>query len=179
MSSWNWVIIGSGKCFLPGGTKALTGPVLAYYQSGPVPFIWEQFHLRYLGHQSLKLARNYSSKISFSSPNITKDNEINQNHWSVSEFKSLASGKICLKFVWLFQMHVTDIKINNFVVLFYLGNKSEYISVTDCSIIPGSLHKSLKLRHNEYPWRLKPPTSRLFNQSFVQAQSKGNIKALR
>ena len=68
MATHIWVNIGSGNGLLPAGTKPLPEPMLSYHRSGPVIFIWAPFHKRYLRHQSLKLARNYLSKISFKPP---------------------------------------------------------------------------------------------------------------
>ena len=48
------VNIGSGNGLLPDGTKPLPEPMLTDHQWSPVTFILEQFHRRYLKHQSVK-----------------------------------------------------------------------------------------------------------------------------
>ena len=61
-----WVNNGSDNGLLPGGTKPLHEPMLAYNQQGPVNFIWGQFRKTYLSHQLLKLAWNLLLTIFYS-----------------------------------------------------------------------------------------------------------------
>ena len=45
--------LGSGNGLLPDGTMPLRDPMVTYHQWGPMSFIWEPFHKRYLVYQSL------------------------------------------------------------------------------------------------------------------------------
>ena len=76
-----------------------------------------------------------------------------------------------------------------------LSNASKEISTSSCSVVfnvvwyrsnsplhdsdllhPGNQTITLHWRHNDKRWRLKSPASRLFTQSFIQAQIKETSK---
>ena len=65
MATKIWINIGLGNDLFPDCTKPLPEPMLTGHQWSPVTSILGKFHERCLNHQSLNLAWNYMSKISF------------------------------------------------------------------------------------------------------------------
>ena len=73
------VNIGPGNGLLPDSIKPLPEQMLTYLQQGPATFFWQQFYIKYINHQSQKIARKWP-KFSFQFPRGQWVNYINHKY---------------------------------------------------------------------------------------------------